>query len=110
MIPDIIHFVWIGSIIPDVKLYIQAWGEYNRDKEIILWQDRDTEKYMEFQRKLAQYAAEKLTDKEDEDSGLINIRNEAFQFIWSGIAKGGTFGKLSDDFLSSKNIKITPTI
>ncbi|MEN4642402.1 TcdA/TcdB catalytic glycosyltransferase domain-containing protein [Pantoea agglomerans] len=110
IVPDIIHFVWIGSMIPDLKLYIRIWGEYNRDKEIILWQDSDTEMCMEFQRKLAQYAAEKITDKEDEDSRLIKIRNEAFQFIWSGIAKGETFGKLSDDFLISKNINITSTI
>ena len=109
-IPDIIHFVWIGSIIPDVNLYIQTWREYNRDKEIILWQDKDTVNCMDFQRKLAQYAADKLPDKKDEGSELIKIRNEAFIFIWNGITKGGTFGKLADDFLRSKNIKIAPII
>ncbi len=52
IIPDIIHFVWIGSITPDVELYIRVWENYNKDKEVILWQDRDSEICMKFQRQL----------------------------------------------------------
>ena len=105
IIPNIIHFIWLGSNNPDVDLYMRIWQNFNTDKEVILWQDADSEKCMDFQDYLSKYVSQSCTVKEDVEEALLNIRNEAFHFIWGGILKGGDLRNLLDHFLKIKNIK-----
>jgi mannosyltransferase OCH1-like enzyme len=42
MIPKILHFVWLGSVIPDEeKKYINSWKKYNPDFHIMIWNDEN---------------------------------------------------------------------
>lgn len=105
IIPNIIHFIWLGNDNPDVDLYIRTWQYFNTDKKIILWNDEDTKKCINFQDHISKFCSEDSKVKEKIEEEILNIRNEAFHFIWSGILIGDNLGKLIDEFLKIKNIK-----
>lgn len=105
IIPNIIHFIWLGNDNPDVNLYIRTWQYFNTDKEIILWHDVDSKKSIYFQETISKFCSENSKAKEKVDEEILNIRTEAFHFIWSGILNGDNLGVLLDEFLKIKNIK-----
>lgn len=84
LIPNLIHFIWLGSVNVAGTDNIETWINHNPDKSIILWTDQlsyldKTEDYSFGQKKLLEWCKEKniiLLSVKDILSG--NIDNEIF--------------------------------
>ncbi|MDU3817384.1 MAG: TcdA/TcdB catalytic glycosyltransferase domain-containing protein [Pantoea sp.] len=104
VIPDIIHFIWIGTNKNKNKQYINIWKQANKDKKIVYWVDKDSYFFETLQKILKESIFHKYLDKIKREEELVKIRNEAFNFIWNNIDRMETTFSLAKKFLEAKNI------
>ncbi|WP_114193323.1 TcdA/TcdB catalytic glycosyltransferase domain-containing protein [Edaphovirga cremea] len=109
-VPDILHFVWIGPTIPDVELYIRVWKFSNPEKNIILWQDEESEICKHFQECLYLNISKMYPDKDEMEDKLLQIRNEAFYYIWNDGLRESEFNILAMEFLNKNKITHQPYV
>jgi len=101
-VADIIHFVWIGDINHLNTNYIKIWQKSNSGKKINLWCDENSSLCNFFHDSIREYVFS--TDLKNKSDAELCLKNDAFNFIFTKLLKGGVFDELVVDFLSKYNI------
>ncbi|MCE9994248.1 glycosyl transferase [Enterobacter asburiae] len=101
-VPDVINFIWIGDINKLNKQYIYLWAETNKDKDICLWYDDRSGKYVLLHNAIRDYVEDNFFD--DQHEVEKNIRNKAFSFIYPKVVEGFSLEDLVLFFLKENKI------
>lgn len=104
VVPDIIHFVWIGDKRKINFEYIDIWQKANESKVVYLWMDEGSGLTDYFHRCIREYALDQSVERHD--ALEINIKNIAFSSMFSKLKEGFPFDKLAEAFLSDHDIHI----
>jgi len=102
VVPDIINFVWVGDANQANMEYIDIWKKTNKDKKIYLWCDENTSLCNLLHDSIREYVFS--TDLKNKSDAELCLKNDAFNFIFTKLLKGGFFDELVVEFLSKYNI------
>lgn len=102
VVPDIIHFVWIGTFTKITIDYIKIWKEANTDKKIYIWCDEHATLSLLFHNALRDYVLSSGTENNLDDE--VSLKNDAFNYMYPKLKTGCFFDDLVVEFLSVHNI------
>lgn len=102
IVPDVMHFVWVGDSNQINSKYIEVWAKVNKNKRIYLWLDQNTSLCNLFHDSIKTHVLSmELENKPDIE---MRLKNDAFDYIYPKLKEGCVFDELVVEFLSHNNI------
>ncbi|BEO42315.1 hypothetical protein SMQE13_16660 [Serratia marcescens] len=101
-VPNILHFIWIGDLNEVNTHYIDIWKKTNKDKQIFFWYDKDSSLCHLLNNAIRDFVnAKKIKNKIKAE---LEIKNNAFKYIYPKIKTGFSFDELVIEFLIKNEI------
>lgn len=103
IVPDLLHFVWIGDTNRACPDYMRLWKKTNPDKRILFWHDPDSSLSHQLHESIEKYVSPlKVNDRIEIER---KIRNSAFDYIIPKLILGAKFDDCVNAFLKDSGIK-----
>jgi len=97
IVPDILHFVWVGDTNRACPEYMRLWKSTNPGKKILFWHDPDSSLSHLLNDSIEKYITSIVIDDRIETER--RLRNEAFEYIVPKLAHGFIFDDCVNAFL-----------
>ncbi|MCG8563569.1 MAG: hypothetical protein MI747_00635, partial [Desulfobacterales bacterium] len=110
VVPEELHFLWLGKLGQIQVEYIDAWMEKNPEYSVSLWYDEEAVLSYELSRQIKNRAYGIESDPTLPASAnqkrisqkVIELQNEAETHIRRGIANGATYDEAAADFMAAR--------
>lgn len=102
LVPNVLHFLWIGDLNEVKAHYIEIWQKTNKDKDVFFWCDSDSSLCKLLNTAIIDFVnTKRVKDKLELE---LEIKNSAFNYIYPKIKEGFTFDDLVIEFLDKNKI------
>lgn len=106
LVPDLLHFVWVGDTNQVCTDYIDIWEQTNQDKEIFFWCDLNLSQCHSFHSSIKKFLIK--CDVENYYEAERNLKNDAFNYIYPRLIEGECFNDCVNDFFMDNGIEPVP--